>query len=130
MKKFALLLLAGLSFTFAQAQTKVGLKGGLTYSNIAGDLENEDVYMNKLGFNGGLVPLTAAHVRRLGLSTAIAHARLAQGDDARGGQLGLAVAGREVVAQLVRAQNEQDAGCERPPAPNLPHLVGRLGPTG
>lgn len=54
MKKFALLLLAGLSFSVAQAQTKVGLKGGLTYSNIAGDLENEDVYMNKLGFNGGL----------------------------------------------------------------------------
>ena len=54
MKKFALLLLAGLSFTFAQAQTKVGLKGGVNYSNIAGDLENEDVYMNKFGFNGGL----------------------------------------------------------------------------
>ncbi|MGV3502365.1 MAG: porin family protein [Adhaeribacter sp.] len=54
MKKFALLLLAGLSFSFAQAQTKVGLKGGLTLSNIAGDLENEDVYMNKFGFNGGL----------------------------------------------------------------------------
>jgi hypothetical protein len=35
-----------------------------------------------LGFDGGLVPLTAAHVRRLGLPTAIAHARLAQGDGA------------------------------------------------
>lgn len=54
MKKIALLLLAGLSFSFAQAQTKVGLKGGVNYSNIAGDLENEDVYMNKFGFNGGL----------------------------------------------------------------------------
>lgn len=54
MKKIALLLLAGLSFSVAQAQTKVGLKGGVNYSNIAGDLENEDVYMNKFGFNGGL----------------------------------------------------------------------------
>jgi hypothetical protein len=55
MKKIALLLLAGLSFTFAQAQSaKIGLKGGVNYSNVAGDLQNEDVYQNKVGFNGGL----------------------------------------------------------------------------
>jgi hypothetical protein len=54
MKKIVLLLLAGLSFTFAQAQSaKIGLKAGANYSNIAGDLENEDVYQNKFGFNGG-----------------------------------------------------------------------------
>jgi hypothetical protein len=55
MKKFTLLLLAGLSFSFAQAQSaKVGLKAGANYSNISGDLQNEDVYQNKFGFNGGL----------------------------------------------------------------------------
>jgi hypothetical protein len=55
MKKIALLLLAGLSFSFAQAQSaKIGLKGGANYSNIAGDLQHENVYQNKLGFNGGL----------------------------------------------------------------------------
>jgi hypothetical protein len=55
MKKIALLLLAGLSFSFAQAQSaKIGLKGGVNYSNIAGDLQHEDVYQNKFGFNGGL----------------------------------------------------------------------------
>lgn len=56
MKKIVLLLLAGLSFSFAQAQSgaKIGLKAGANYSNISGDLQNEDVYQNKLGFNGGL----------------------------------------------------------------------------
>jgi hypothetical protein len=55
MKKITLLLLAGLSFSFAQAQSaKIGLKGGANYSNIAGDLQHENVYQNKLGFNGGL----------------------------------------------------------------------------
>ena len=55
MKKIALFLLAGLSFSFAQAQSaKIGLKGGVNYSNIAGDLQHEDVYQNKFGFNGGL----------------------------------------------------------------------------
>jgi hypothetical protein len=55
MKKIALLLLAGLSFSYAQAQSaKIGLKAGANYSNIAGDLQNEAVYQNKFGFNGGL----------------------------------------------------------------------------
>lgn len=55
MKKIALLLVAGLSFSLAQAQTaKIGLKGGINYSNVAGDLENESIYENKIGFNGGL----------------------------------------------------------------------------
>jgi hypothetical protein len=54
MKKIALLLLAGLSFSFAQAQSaKVGLKAGANYSNISGGLD-EDVYQNKFGFNGGV----------------------------------------------------------------------------
>lgn len=55
MKKIALLLLAGLSFSFAQAQgVQFGLKAGVNYSNIAGDLQHEDIYQNKLGFVGGL----------------------------------------------------------------------------
>ncbi|WP_051359903.1 porin family protein [Adhaeribacter aquaticus] len=55
MKKILCLLVACLGLTFAQAQsTRIGLKGGLTYSNIAGDLENESIYQNKLGFNGGI----------------------------------------------------------------------------
>jgi hypothetical protein len=55
MKKLTLFVLAVLSFTFAQAQSaKIGLKAGLNYSNIAGDLQHEDVYQNKLGFNGGI----------------------------------------------------------------------------
>lgn len=55
MKKIALLVFACLSFTFVQAQSaKIGLKGGANYSNIAGDLQHEDVYQNKFGFNGGL----------------------------------------------------------------------------
>lgn len=55
MKKIALLLLAGLSFSFAQAQgVQFGLKAGANYSNIAGDLQHEDIYQNKLGFVGGV----------------------------------------------------------------------------
>lgn len=54
MKKIALLLLAGLSFTVAQAQVQFGLKAGVNYSNIAGDLQHEDIYQNKLGFVGGV----------------------------------------------------------------------------
>lgn len=54
MKKIVLFLLAGLTFSFAQAQSaKIGLKAGVNYSNISGDLRNEDIYENKFGFNGG-----------------------------------------------------------------------------
>jgi hypothetical protein len=63
MKKIALLVLAGLSFSFAQAQgVQYGLKAGINYSNIAGDLDNQDIYQNKLGFVGGIttnIPLSA-----------------------------------------------------------------------
>jgi hypothetical protein len=55
MKKITLLVLAVLSFSYAQAQSaKIGIKAGANYSNLAGDLQNEDVYENKLGFNAGL----------------------------------------------------------------------------
>jgi hypothetical protein len=63
MKKIALLVLAGLSFSFAQAQgVQYGLKAGINYSNIAGDLDNQDIYKNKLGFVGGIatnIPLSS-----------------------------------------------------------------------
>jgi hypothetical protein len=62
MKKIALLLLAGLSFTFAQAQVQYGLKAGVNYSNLSGDLQHEDIYQNKLGFVGGIttnIPLSS-----------------------------------------------------------------------
>jgi hypothetical protein len=54
MKKIALLLFAGLSFSFAQAQVQYGLKAGVNYSNISGDLDDQDIYQNKLGFVGGI----------------------------------------------------------------------------
>ncbi|MFC6996167.1 porin family protein [Rufibacter roseus] len=59
-----LALAAALSFSVAQAQTgpRIGLKAGVTYSNLAGNLENEDIYKNRLGFVGGLtanLPLAA-----------------------------------------------------------------------
>lgn len=56
MKKIVLLLAAAFSFTFSQAQDgpRVGLKVGVTYSNLSGDLENEDIYENRLGFVGGI----------------------------------------------------------------------------
>jgi hypothetical protein len=54
MKKIALLLFAGLSFSVAQAQVQYGLKAGVNYSNIAGDLNDQDIYQNKLGFVGGI----------------------------------------------------------------------------
>lgn len=55
MKKIALLVLAVLGFTFAQAQgVQWGFKAGVNYSNIAGDLDNENIYENKLGFIGGI----------------------------------------------------------------------------
>ncbi|ALJ01368.1 porin family protein [Rufibacter tibetensis] len=56
MKKIVLFFAAVLSFSVAQAQTgpKIGLRAGANYSNISGDLDNQDVYKNKIGFVGGL----------------------------------------------------------------------------
>ncbi|AMM50535.1 hypothetical protein TH61_04195 [Rufibacter sp. DG15C] len=56
MKKIVLFVAAALSFSFANAQSgpRIGLKAGMTYSNLSGDLENEDIYDNKFGFVGGL----------------------------------------------------------------------------
>lgn len=64
MKKLVLLLVAGLSFSFAQvAQAqRIGLKAGVNYSNLAGDLSSEAQNENKLGFVGGIgtsIPLMA-----------------------------------------------------------------------
>ncbi|WP_026461903.1 porin family protein [Adhaeribacter aquaticus] len=56
MKKLFFLLIAGLSATFAQAQSspKIGFKIGANYSNISGDLQHQNIYSNKLGFVGGI----------------------------------------------------------------------------
>lgn len=57
MKKIALFVAAVFSMGIAQAQTspRLGLKAGVTYSNISGkELRNEDIYDNKLGFTGGI----------------------------------------------------------------------------
>lgn len=55
MKKMICLLLAGMSCSWAGAQSLTfGLKGGLNYSNVAGDLQREQVYNNKIGFHGGV----------------------------------------------------------------------------
>ena len=54
MKKLLFLSIALFTFSFAQGQARFGLKGGINYSNISGDLDNQDIYQNKLGFNGGI----------------------------------------------------------------------------
>ena len=55
MKKILLFLLAALSFSSAQAQMpQIGVKLGVNYSNLAGDLQHEDINENKLGFVGGI----------------------------------------------------------------------------
>ena len=55
MKKIVLLLLTALSFSFAQAQMpQIGIKLGVNYSNLAGDLQHEDINDNKLGLVGGI----------------------------------------------------------------------------
>lgn len=56
MKKIALFIAAAFSLSFAQAQTgpRFGVKVGVTYSNLAGNFENEDFYKNKFGFMGGI----------------------------------------------------------------------------
>ncbi|MGV3502636.1 MAG: porin family protein [Adhaeribacter sp.] len=55
MKKIICLLLAGMSCSLAGAQSlKFGLKGGLNYSNVAGNLQKEEMYNNKISFHGGV----------------------------------------------------------------------------
>ncbi|MFT2009246.1 porin family protein [Pontibacter sp. 13R65] len=40
--------------TLAQAQTaKFGIRGGANISNLSGDLQNEDLFKNKIGFHAG-----------------------------------------------------------------------------
>jgi len=55
MKKIALLLIFGLTVSFAQAQAKFGIKGGINYSNLSGDLITEDANRSKVGFLGGIM---------------------------------------------------------------------------
>ncbi len=54
MKKIVLLVVALFSFSLAQAQVKLGIKGGINYSNVAGNLRDEVNYDNKIGFLGGI----------------------------------------------------------------------------
>ncbi|SHI29631.1 Outer membrane protein beta-barrel domain-containing protein [Hymenobacter daecheongensis DSM 21074] len=52
----AALLSAGALFSSsAQAQVRLGLKAGANYSNLSGDLTNEDRYESKFGPHGGLM---------------------------------------------------------------------------
>ncbi|SFH33940.1 Outer membrane protein beta-barrel domain-containing protein [Pontibacter chinhatensis] len=55
MKKLLLSLTIALaSFTVAQAQSGLGVRGGANFSNLSGDLKDESRYENKVGFHGGL----------------------------------------------------------------------------
>ena len=59
MKKTTLLLgalTAAAAFSTVQAQDiRLGLRAGANYSNLSGDLTNEDTYNNKAGFLGGVM---------------------------------------------------------------------------
>jgi len=56
-------LLATAAVSSAQAQSiRIGLRAGANYSNLAGNIKNEDTYNNKVGFLGGVmlnVPIIA-----------------------------------------------------------------------
>ena len=56
-------LLATAAVPSAQAQrVRLGLRAGANYSNLAGNLKNQDTYNNKIGFLGGVilnVPVTS-----------------------------------------------------------------------
>ncbi|WP_210461929.1 MULTISPECIES: porin family protein [Rufibacter] len=54
MKKFVFLFVAVVASYAAQAQATFGIKGGLNYSNLSGDLQNEERFNNKIGFNAGV----------------------------------------------------------------------------
>lgn len=53
MKNIICILFAALVISVAEAQ-KIGLKAGLNYSNVAGELTKESTYQSKIGFHGGL----------------------------------------------------------------------------
>ena len=59
MKKTAFLaaaLLASAAISSAQAQdVRFGLRAGANYSNLAGNVQNENTYNNKIGFLGGVM---------------------------------------------------------------------------
>ena len=59
MKKTAFLavtLLATAAISSAQAQSvRLGLRAGANYSNLAGNINNQDTYNNKFGFLGGVM---------------------------------------------------------------------------
>ena len=59
MKKTAFLavtLLATAAISSAQAQSvRLGLRAGANYSNLAGNIKNQDTYNNKFGFLGGVM---------------------------------------------------------------------------
>ena len=66
MKKTAIVaaaLLATAAVSSAQAQSvRLGLRAGANYSNLSGNLQNQDTYNNKFGFLGGVmlnVPVTS-----------------------------------------------------------------------
>ncbi|MBO2010624.1 PorT family protein [Siccationidurans soli] len=56
-------LLATAAVSSVQAQSvRIGLRAGANYSNLAGNIKNEDTYNNKVGFMGGVmlnVPIIA-----------------------------------------------------------------------
>jgi hypothetical protein len=54
MKKLIFLLVAVIGSYAAQAQTSFGIKGGLNYSNLSGDLQNEERFNNKIGYHAGV----------------------------------------------------------------------------
>ena len=61
MKKIAFLLFTALTISFA-SQAQIGVKLGANLSNLAGDLQDEDNFQNKLGFVGGVtynIPLSS-----------------------------------------------------------------------
>ena len=60
---FAAALLATAAVSSARAQeVRIGLRAGANYSNLAGNINNQDTYNNKFGFLGGVmvnVPVTS-----------------------------------------------------------------------
>ncbi|RDC66395.1 porin family protein [Adhaeribacter pallidiroseus] len=61
MKKIAFLLFTALTISFA-SQAQIGIKLGANLTNLAGDLQDEDNFQNKLGFVGGItynIPLSS-----------------------------------------------------------------------
>lgn len=61
MKKIAFLLFTALTISFA-SQAQIGVKLGANLTNLAGDLQDEDNFQNKLGFVGGItynIPLSS-----------------------------------------------------------------------